>query len=66
MCRLSSSQYERYRRTNSEPGGSLLAWLRELWSRRRPQPVTAEVVPFPTEAVKRADPGAGRSGPKAA
>ena len=48
MCRMSSSQYDRYRRTTSEPKRSLFAWLRELWSRRRPQPAAAEVVPFPT------------------
>ena len=48
MCRLSSSQYDLYRRTNSEPGRSLFAWLRELWTRRRSKPAEAEVVPFPT------------------
>ena len=66
MCRMSSSQYERYRRTNAEGGRSLLAWLRELWPGRRPQPAAAEVVPFPTEAAKRAEPEADRTGPKAA
>ena len=65
MCRMSSSEYDRYRRTSAE-GRSLLAWLRELWSRRRPRPAEAEVVPFPAEAAKRADPKADRSGPKAA
>ena len=48
MCRLSSSQYDLYRRTNSEPGRSLFAWLRELWTRRRSKPAAAEVVPFPS------------------
>jgi hypothetical protein len=63
---MSSSEYDRYRRTSAEPGGSLLAWLRELWSRRRPQRATAEVVPFPTEAAKRTEAEAERTGPKAA
>jgi hypothetical protein len=66
MCRLSSSEYDLYRRTNSEPGRSLFAWLRELWWPRRPKPAEAEVVPFPTEAAKRADPEADRGGSKAA
>ena len=66
MCRMSSSQYDRYRRTTSEPKRFLFAWLRELWSRRRPQPAAAEVVPFPTEAAKRTEPEADRTGPKAA
>ncbi len=66
MCRLSSSQYDLYRRTNSEPGRSLFVWLRELWARRRSKPAAAEVVPFPSEAAKRADPEADRSGSKAA
>ena len=66
MCRMSSSQYDRYRRTSSDPGRSLFAWLRELWSGRRPQPAAAEVVPFPTEAAKRTEPEADRTGPKAA
>jgi hypothetical protein len=66
MCRMSSSRYDHYRRTSSEPGGSLLAWLRELWSRRRPQPAEAEVVPFPAQAAQRADPKADRGGSKAA
>jgi hypothetical protein len=66
MCRLSSSEYDHYRRTNSEPGRSLFAWLRELWTQRRPKPAAAEVVPFPTEAAKRADAGAERKGSKAA
>jgi hypothetical protein len=66
MCRMSSSQYERYRRTSSEPGRSLFAWLRELWARRRPTPAEAEVVPFPAEAAKRADRKADRGGSKAA
>ena len=55
MCRLSSSQYELYRRTNSGLGRSLLGWLRELWRPRRPQVEEAEVVPFPAEASASAD-----------
>lgn len=66
MCRMSSSQYDLYRRTNSEPGRSLFAWLRELWSRRRPKPAEAEVVPFPIEAAKRADAQSDRRGSRAA
>jgi hypothetical protein len=66
MCRLSSSEYDHYRRTNSEPGRSLIAWLRELWAQRRPKPAAAEVVPFPAEAAKRADSKAERGGSKAA
>lgn len=68
MCRMSSSQYERYRRTQSQSDRSLFAWLRELWSRPRPKPAAAaaEVVPFPVEAAKRADQKADRGGPKAA
>jgi hypothetical protein len=66
MCRMSSSQYDLYRRTRSEGGRSLFAWLRELWSRPRPQPADAEVVPFPAAAAQRADPKADRGGPKAA
>jgi hypothetical protein len=66
MCRLSSSEYDLYRRTNSEPGRSLFAWLRELWAQRRPKPAAAEVVPFPAEAAKRADPKSECGGSKAA
>jgi hypothetical protein len=66
MCRLSSSEYDLYRRTNSEPGRSLFAWLRELWARPRPEPAAAEVVPFPTEAAKRVAADAERKGSKAA
>jgi hypothetical protein len=42
-----------------------LAWLRELWARGRPKQA-AEVLPFPSEAAKRADPKAERGGSKAA
>jgi hypothetical protein len=66
MCRLSSSQYDHYRRTDPERGRSLLAWLRELWARGRPKPAAAEVLPFPSEAAKRADPKAEHGGSKAA
>ena len=66
MCRLSSSQYDLYRRTNSESGRSLFAWLRELWTRRWSKLAAAEVVPFPSEAAKRADREATRRGSKAA
>jgi hypothetical protein len=55
MCRLSSSEYDLYRRTNSRPGRSLFVWLRDLWRPRRPQLGEAEVVPFPAEAVASAD-----------
>jgi hypothetical protein len=65
---MSSSEYERYRRTQSQGGRSLFAWLRELWSRPRPKPgaAEAEVVPFPVEAATRADRKSERGGPKAA
>jgi hypothetical protein len=68
MCRMSSSDYDLYRRTDSKPGRSLLAWLRDLWRPRQPQveQAEAEVVRFPAEAVARADPKAGRGGSKAA
>jgi hypothetical protein len=66
MCRLSSSQYDHYRGTDSERGRSLLAWLRELWARGRPKPAPAEVLVFPSEAVKRAAPRAEGGGSKAA
>ena len=55
MCRLSSSQHDLYRRTNSELRSSLLAWLRDLWRPRQPQAEGAEVVVFPAEAATRAD-----------
>jgi hypothetical protein len=66
MCRLSSSQYDLYRHTNSEPGRPLFAWLRELWTRRRSKPAEAEVVPFPAATAKRTDAKAERGGSKAA
>jgi hypothetical protein len=55
MCRLSSSEYDFYRRTNSRPGRSLFAWLRDLWQRPQPQVEKAEVVRFPAEPAARAD-----------
>jgi hypothetical protein len=66
MCRLSSSQYDLYRRTNSEPGRSLLEWLRGVWRARRSKVERAEVVPFPTEAASRPDQETDRGGAKAA
>ena len=68
MCRMSSSDYDLYRRTNSRPGRSLLAWLRDLWRPRQPQveQAEAEVVRFPAEAAARAEREADRGGSKAA
>jgi hypothetical protein len=66
MCRLSSSEYDLYRRTNSRRGRSLFAWFRELWQRRQPQVEGAEVVRFPAEPSARADQQADRRGSKAA
>ena len=54
MCRLSSSQYDLYRRTNSEPGRSLFAWLRELWTRRAQH----------EQVTKEREPPAVTTGPK--
>jgi hypothetical protein len=66
MCRLSSSQYDLYRRTNSGVGRSLFGWLRNLWRPRRPLVEEAEVVRFPAEASARADRATGPPGPDAA
>ena len=66
MCRLSSSEYDLYRRTSTRSGRSLLGWLRDLWRPPRPQVKDAEVVPFPAEAVTHPGQEADRSGPKAA
>ena len=66
MCRLSSSEYDLYRRTKPRSGRSLFRWLRDLWRRPRPQVAGAEVVPFPTEAVAHPGQEADRGGPKAA
>jgi hypothetical protein len=63
---MSSSQYDLYRRTNSEPGRSLFGWLRELWRPRRPEGGQAEVVPFPTEAAARPEREPERGDTKAA
>jgi hypothetical protein len=59
MCRMSSAQYDLYRRTNSRPGRSLFSWLRDLWRPRRPRLNEAKVVRFPVEAAcadQEADP----------
>jgi hypothetical protein len=66
MCRLSSSEYDLYRRTSAKPGRSVLEWLRDLWRPRRPQVEEAEVVPFPAEAAASADPEADRRRSRAA
>ena len=66
MCRLSSSEYDLYRRTKPRSGRSLFGWLRDLWRRRRPQVPEAEVIPFPAEAVAHPGEEAKRTGPKAA
>ena len=55
MCRLSSSEYDLYRRSTARPGRSLFAWLRDLWWPRPPQVKEAEVVAFPAEAAARPD-----------
>lgn len=55
MCRMSSAQYDLYRRTNSGLGRSVFGWLRDLWRPRQPQVEEAEVVRFPAEAAARAD-----------
>ena len=68
MCRMSSSEYDLYRRTSARSGRSLFGWLRDLWRRPRPQvqEAEAEVVPFPAGAVTDRGQKADRSGPKAA
>ena len=66
MCRLSSSEYDLYRRTKPRSGRSLFGWLRDLWRQPRPRVEGAEVVPFPAEAVARPGQEADRRGPKAA
>jgi hypothetical protein len=66
MCRLSSSQYDLYRRTNSGLGRSLVGWLRDLWRQRQPLVKEAEVVMFPAETAARSDQEADRKRSKAA
>lgn len=52
MCRLSSSEYDLYRRVNSKPGRHLFGWLRGLLRPRRRQLDGAEVVAFPAEVAR--------------
>jgi hypothetical protein len=66
MCRLSSSDYDPYRRTSAKPGRTLLGWLRDLWRPRRPQVEEGEVVPFLAEVVAHPSQEADRRGSKAA
>lgn len=66
MCRLSSSQYDLYKRANSELGRALFGWLRDLWRPPQPQVKEAEVVVFPAEAAARGDQEADRKRSKAA
>ena len=51
MCRMSSAQYDLYKRTNSELGRSLLGWLRGLWQRRAPHVEEVQVVEFPADTT---------------
>jgi hypothetical protein len=67
MCRLSSSEYDLYRRTSARPRRSLLGWLRDLWRRRQPKvEEAAVVVPFPAEPVASADQETDRKRSRAA
>jgi hypothetical protein len=66
MCRLSSSEYDLYRRTSSKPGRSLLGWLRDLWRPRPSQGEEAEVVPFAPATAGRVEREADRGRSKAA
>jgi hypothetical protein len=66
MCRMSSAQYDLYRRTNPRRERSLFGWLRDLWRPRQPQIEEAEVVLFPAEAATRADQEAGQRRSEAA
>jgi hypothetical protein len=66
MCKLSSSEYNPYRRTSVGAGRSLFGWWRNLWCPRQPQVEQPEVVPFPTEAAARADQEANRRNSRAA
>ena len=55
MCRLSSAQYDLYRRTNSGLRWSLFGWLRDLWRQPKPQTDEGKVVRFPAEASAHVD-----------
>ena len=66
MCRLSSSEYDLYRRTSAKPGRSLLGWLRDLWRPRPPRVEEAEVVPFAPETAERVNQEADHRRSKAA
>jgi hypothetical protein len=66
MCRLSSSEYDLYRRTSARPRRSLLGRLRDLWRPRQPKVEEAAVVPFPAEAVASADQETDRKRSRAA
>lgn len=66
MCRLSSSEYDLYRRTSGRAGRSLFGWLRDLWRPRVPQVEETEVIAFPAEAAARGDREGDRRGSKAA
>jgi len=66
MCRLSSSEYDLYKRPTAKPGPSLFGWLRDVWRPRPRRVEEAEVVPFPAEARVCPDPEADRRGAKAA
>ena len=66
MCRLSSSEYDLYRRTSAKPRRSLWGWLRDLWRPRPPRVEEAEVVPFTPERAARANREADRRGSRAA
>ena len=66
MCRLSSSQYDLYKRTNSELGRLLFGWLRDLWRPRQPQAKEAAVIMLPPEAGTRGRQEADRERSKAA
>lgn len=66
MCRLSSAEYDRYRRTNAGPRRSLFGWLRDLWRPRQPKVEEVAVVPFPAEAAASADQASDRKRSKAA
>ena len=66
MCRLSSSQYDLYRRTTPRSGRSLSGWLRDLWRPRQPLVEEAEVMRFPAVPAMRVDREADRRRSKAA
>ena len=66
MCRMSSLEYDPYRRTGGKLGRSLFGWLRDLWRPRLPQVEETEVIPFPAEAAASDDREGDRRGSKAA